>query len=76
MTQDWAKTFRRRWRVEFRQLPRANPLTGAELSDRVVASVVVCESRARKREGVDRARGCCWVWSLLRWKGSFVSAVF
>ncbi len=76
VTEDWAKTFRRRWRVEFRQLPRANPLTGAELSDRVVASVVVCESRARKREGVDRARGCCWVWSLLRWKGSFVSAVF
>ncbi len=57
VTEDWAKTFRRRWRVEFRQLPRANPLTGAELSDRVVASVVVCESRARKRGGVDRARG-------------------
>ena len=37
---DWAATFRRRWSVEFRQLPSANALTDADLSSRACALVV------------------------------------
>ena len=42
---DWAATFRRRWSVEFRQLPSANALTDADLSSRDCALVVPMHMR-------------------------------
>ena len=42
---DWAATFRRRWSVEFRQLPSANALTDSDLSGRACALVVSMHMR-------------------------------
>ena len=42
---DWAATFRRRWSVEFRQLPSANALTDSDLSGRACALVVPVHMR-------------------------------
>ena len=60
---NWARTFRRRWQVEFRQLPKGNELTDAELSQKVAPlfSARHCASRLRA------ARLChCFVGSLVR----------
>jgi hypothetical protein len=48
---NWAISFRRRWLVQFRQLPRANPLTDADLRKRVAALVVSCTVRPRSKGG-------------------------
>ena len=51
----WCRSFRRRWAIEFRQLPRANPLTNADLAGRVSA-LVVSNSAACAVAMLDRQR--------------------